>query len=57
MADAALHRHLHPEHGTHGLAQRLGAVDDQQHTLLEIEAALDQVGQQGFTPCPMSSGS
>ena len=34
------------EHVADRLAQRLGAVDDDQHALLDIEAALDEVGQQ-----------
>ena len=46
VADAALHRRVDAEHVADGLAQRLGAVDDDQHALLDIQAALDEVGQQ-----------
>jgi len=46
VANAALHRRVDAEHVTHRLAQRLGAVDHDQHALLDIEAALDQVRQQ-----------
>ena len=35
-----------PKHVADGLAQRLGAVDDDQHALLDIQAALDEVRQQ-----------
>jgi hypothetical protein len=34
------------EHGADRLAQRLRAVDHEQHPLLGIEATLDQIGQQ-----------
>ena len=34
------------EHVAHGLAQRLGAVDDDQHALLDVQAALDEVREQ-----------
>jgi hypothetical protein len=34
------------EHVADGLPERLGAVDDDEHALLDIEAALDEVGQQ-----------
>jgi len=43
---AALHRRVEAEHVAHRLAQCLGAVDDHQHALLDIQAALDQVGAQ-----------
>jgi hypothetical protein len=41
VADAALHRRVGPEHVTDGLAQRLGAVEHDQHALPCVEAALD----------------
>jgi hypothetical protein len=34
------------EHVADRLAQRLGSVDHAQHALLDVEAALDEVGQQ-----------
>ena len=46
MADAALDRGVGAEHVTDGPAQRLGAVKDAQHALLDIETAGDQVGEQ-----------
>ena len=46
VAHAALDRRVDAEHVTDGLSQRLGAVDDDQHALLDIQAALDEVGQQ-----------
>ena len=46
VADAALDRRVDAEHVADGLAERLGAVDDDQHALLDIQAALDEVGQQ-----------
>jgi len=45
VADAALHRHV-AEHAADRFAQRLRAVDHEQHPLLGIEPALDQVRQQ-----------
>jgi hypothetical protein len=39
----ALHRRVGAEHVPDGLAQRLGAVDHDEHALLDIQAALDQV--------------
>ncbi len=45
VADAALDRHL-AEHGADRLAQRLRAVEHAEHALLDIKAALDEVGQQ-----------
>jgi hypothetical protein len=47
VAHAALHRCVDAEYVAHRLAQRLGAVDDDQHALLDIEPALDQVREQG----------
>jgi hypothetical protein len=46
VAHAALDRRVGAEDVADGLAQRLGAVDDDQHALLDIQAALDEVGQQ-----------
>ena len=46
VAHAALHRGVDAEHVADRLAQRLGAVDDHEHALLDVEAALDEVGQQ-----------
>jgi hypothetical protein len=46
VAHAALDRRVDAEHVAHGLAQRLGAVEDDEHALLCVEAALDEVGQQ-----------
>ncbi len=45
VPQAALHRHL-SEHRAHRLAQRLRSVEHEQHPLLGIQAALDQVRQQ-----------
>jgi hypothetical protein len=42
MADAALDRDF-PEHSADCLAQRLGAVDHEEHPLLGIEATLGEV--------------
>jgi hypothetical protein len=46
VANAALDRGAVAEHGADRLAQRLGAVDDEQDSLLGIQPAVDQVGQQ-----------
>src|SRR4051812_41344959 len=46
VADTALHRGVDPEHVADRLAQRLGAVDHAEHALLDVEATLDEVGQQ-----------
>jgi hypothetical protein len=46
VANAALHRRVGPEHVADGLAQRLGAVEHDQHALPHIEAALDEVREQ-----------
>jgi hypothetical protein len=46
VADTPLDRRVDTEHLVDGLAQRLGAVDHDEHALLDIEAALDQVGEQ-----------
>ena len=46
VTDAALHRRVDAEHVTDRLAQRLGAVDDHEHALPDVQAALDEVGQQ-----------
>ena len=43
---AALDRDVVAEHLADRLAQRFGAVDHEQHPLLGIQAAVDQVGQQ-----------
>jgi hypothetical protein len=43
---AALHRHLVAEHLTDRFAQRLRAVDHEQHSLLDVEPTVDQIGQQ-----------
>ena len=43
MADAALDRGVGAEHVTDGPAQRLGAVKDAQHALLNIQTALEEV--------------
>ena len=45
VPQAALHGHV-AEHGADRLAQRFGAVDDEQHPLLGVQAALDQIRQQ-----------
>jgi hypothetical protein len=45
VPQAALHRHL-TEDRAHSLPERLGAVDHEQHPLLGIEPALDEIGQQ-----------
>jgi hypothetical protein len=47
VANAALHWRVDPEDVADGLAQRLGAVDDHQDALLDIQAALDEVREQG----------
>src|SRR3954469_23797662 len=47
VTDAALHRRMDAEHVPDGLAQRLGAIDDHEHALLDIQAALDEVREQG----------
>ena len=46
VTHAALHRRVDAEHVADGLAQRLGAVDDDEHALLDVQAALDEVGEQ-----------
>jgi hypothetical protein len=51
VADAALYRGAGAEHATDGLAQCLGAVQDSQHALLDIEATFDQVGEQRRRRC------
>ena len=43
---AALDRDFVREHLTDRLAQRFGAVDHEQQSLLDIQATVDQVGQQ-----------
>jgi hypothetical protein len=43
---AALDRDLVPEHLTDRLAERFGAVDHEQQPLFDIQATVDQVGQQ-----------
>jgi len=43
---AALDRDLVPEHLADRLAQGFGAVDHEQEPLLDIQSAVDQVGQQ-----------
>jgi hypothetical protein len=43
---AALDRDFVLEHLADRLAQRFGAVDHEQQALLDIQAAVDQVGQQ-----------
>jgi hypothetical protein len=46
VADAALHRRVDAEHVADRLAERLGAVEDDEHALLDIEATLDEVREQ-----------
>ena len=46
VAHAALDRRVGSEHVADRLAQRLGAVDHHQHTLLDIQTALDEVREQ-----------
>ena len=46
VAHTALNRRIGPEDVADGLPKCLGAVDDHQHALVDVEAALDQVGQQ-----------
>ena len=46
VADAALHRRGTPSTSRTGLPERLGAVEDAEHALLDVEAAVDQVGEQ-----------
>src|SRR3954471_8550748 len=46
VPDAALDRGVDAEHVTDRLAQRLGAVEDDQHALLDIQATLDQIREQ-----------
>ena len=43
MADAALNGDLVPEHLADRFAQGFGAVDREQHSLLDIEPARDEV--------------
>jgi hypothetical protein len=45
VPDAALNRHG-TEHVAHRLAQRLAAVQDTEHALLDIQAAVDEIGEQ-----------
>jgi hypothetical protein len=45
VPDTALHGDR-AEHVAHGLAQRLAAVEHTEHALLDIEAAIDQIGEQ-----------
>jgi len=45
VANAALHRRVDAEHVAHGLAQRLIAVEHDEHALLDIQPALDEVRQ------------
>jgi len=47
MQGAALHHGLGTEHLAHRGGQGFGAVDDHQQPIIEFQAALDQVGQQG----------
>jgi hypothetical protein len=47
VAHAALDRRVGAEDVADGLAQRLGAVDDHEHALLDVKAALDQIREQG----------
>ena len=42
VADAALHRHG-PEHVGHGGPERLAAVEHDEHALLAVQAAVDEV--------------
>src|SRR4051812_43800272 len=46
VPDTPLDRRVYAEHVTDRLAERLGTVDDHQHTLFDVEAAFDEVGQQ-----------
>jgi hypothetical protein len=46
VADTALHRGVDAEDVTDGLSERLGAVEHNEHALLDIQAALDEIGQQ-----------
>jgi len=46
VADAALHRRAFAEHVPDRLPQCFRAVDHEQHSLLRVEAALDQIRQQ-----------
>jgi len=41
-----LHRRVHAEHVADRLAERLRAVEHAEHALLDIERALDEVGEQ-----------
>ena len=43
VTDAALHRRRGPNTSSDGLAQRLGAVEDDEHALLDVQAAVDEV--------------
>ena len=43
VADAPLHRGVLTEHGPDRLAQRLSAVDHDQHALLGVQAAVDEI--------------
>ena len=43
VANAALHRRVDAEHVADGLAQRLGAVEHDEHALLDIQAAVHEV--------------
>src|SRR5215212_8687876 len=45
VADAALDRHR-AEHVVDGRSQRLAAVEDDEHALLDVQAAVDEVGEQ-----------
>jgi hypothetical protein len=47
VAHAPLHGRVDAEHVADGRAQRLGAVEHDQDALVDVEAALDEVGQQG----------
>ncbi len=46
VADAALHRRVDAEHVADRLAQRLAAVEHDEHALLDVQASLDQVREQ-----------
>jgi hypothetical protein len=46
VPDAALHRRIGPEDVAHGLPECLGAVDHDEHALLDIQATLDEVREQ-----------
>lgn len=46
VADTALHRRVDAEHVADRLAQRLRAVEDAEHALLDVQPAVDEVGEQ-----------